>query len=919
MHKTPRFSALLSLVMTFVVGTGFAHAQTSPVAVRSSRAAGVTVAPGGVVTAPFTIRNATSDSVAITQSIVLPAGWLTVNSLAPAMLGAGALELWLVSIKAPAGATAGSYVLRAGVDANGWTASDSVVVTVEERYALDVKATSVPTYVLAGDSYETVFLVRNAGNVATRVTLKATSNRGSSPKLSATQIDLTPGATQPVKVTVAVPAAGSRSQQDLLELIAIDAARDSVRGTTSVETTIIARASAGADFWTIPGDVAFRAATAGSGVSRFVASGSGRISEKSDATVDFAIQTAPAGQSAFGERDQYRLGLRTEHASLRAGDNSFGFSTLTSSGSQGMGAELTGKHGGLVAGGYLQKSRWLPAAGTEMAAMLGTSEEKLTGASMVVLQRGNPAGASRVVSGTARSVFGRANVEVEAAKSDSVKLGGAAGLIRVYGDAPSFQYDFGAQQATDAFAGAQRATSDQHVTLSGQRLGPATLSAMLAMHTMNPTVASNGFGQKMATSTLSASFMNGSAIEYDRFDRNDFGTTTALRGTQQSIRTRARLVVGALDMLASVQTGIVSQDDSASRGFTTMSGSVRARLGRDQFVSAFADVTDGKALGAGGIGTMTGGTTAEIKLGELTTIRATTTVTTQRDRLSDWAGQADFTVERRIRQSIVALRGRIAESGSGATPSSNAFYMEVRTPLRLPTSRLDLGGRARARVVDAETGKGVQGALVRMGEVAAVTDRNGIATFKGLEIGDYHAVVEGGIAAGRLVNGGSVNVGPGRPAAFELNVSRGARVQAHLRRMERVHGGSGSTPNPGADSLVDVGGVGQAVLALISARDTIWQSSDDRGRVDFGAIIPGRYTVRVVAGDVPEFTAFEKKEVEIEVAAGETRDIELRLVPQIRAVQFIGEETVLIAVPKSKASPNAAPRQQQRQQDRKQQ
>ena len=241
----------------------------------------------------------------------------------------------------------------------------------------------------------------------------------------------------------------------------------------------------------------------------------------------------------------------------------------------------------------------------------------------------------------------------------------------------------------------------------------------------------------------------------------------------------------------------------------------------------------------------------------------------------------------------------------------------MRTPLKVPTARLNVGGRAHARVVDAETGKGVAGALVRMGEQAAVTDENGTANFKHLETGEYHAVVEGGITAGQLVSGGDVNVDAmAKPMTFTMSVARGARVAARLRRFEK---NTSATPN-GADSVIDVGAVGQAVVALISSRDTIWQSSDDRGRIDFGSIAPGQYTMKVVAGDIPEFTVFEKKEIDINVVAGETREVELRLLPQSRAVEFIGQEMVLVAAPlpvvleaRAKPAPRALPNRQQNQ------
>ena len=913
MKKTARSVSLIWLLLAFLAGMAFGQTPASPVTVRSSRPEGASIAPGAVVTAPFMLRNASSDSIAVAQAITLPAGWTTVNSLVPSALAGDGMELWLVSVATPAGAAAGKYVIRAGMIANGATSSDSMIVTVDERYSLDVKASNPPTYVFAGDTYETTFIVRNTGNVTTRVKLKATSNRGSAPKLSANEVDLTAGATQPVKVFVTVPKEMQRSQQDLLEIVAIDAARDSVRAATSVETTIIAKGSEGADYWTVPGDVAIRAATPHSGVSTFVASGSGFLNEKGTVKIDFAAQTAPDAQSVFGERDQYRLSLDTKKMSLRAGDQSFGFSALTSSGSLGTGGEVIGKRGTLVGGGYMQKNRWLMNSGSEVAAMIGSSDDVKTGGSLVALQRSNAVGASRVVAGSARTVVAKTNVEFEAAKSDSVGQAGAAGVVRVHGTAPTFNYDLGLQRANNTFAGAQRASSDQHLSISGQKLGSAFISAMVAIHKTNQTPQSNGFGQRIATSSVTASFSNGSSLEAERFDRRDFGLMNAgVRGMQQSVRGRGRLTTGKFDFLTTIQTGVVSQDDSASHMFTSLSASVRASVGKEQFVSMFADLTDGQALGAGGIGTITSGTSAELKLGLLTAVRVTTSLSAQRDRLDEWVGQADFTIERHVRQSIVAFRGRVSESGLATAPSQNAFYMEVRTPLRLPTSRLNLGGRARARVVDMETGRGVEGALVRMGDVAAITDKKGVASFKGLEAGQYHAIVENGVGAGQIVEGGNVSVDSTTRAEVELTVTRGARVQTRLRRMERPNQG-GSGPNAGADSLTDVGPVQNAVLALISSKDTVWQSADDKGRVDFGAITPGHYTLKVVAGDVPEFTHFEKKAFELDLKAGETREIEFRLVPQIRALQFIGEEAVLIAKPRTKASPNAAPRQQKQQ------
>jgi hypothetical protein len=911
MSTAPRSFALASLMLALVAIAGEARAQRGPgVTVESAKNAKISVAPGAVITTAFTVKNATRDSVMVEPILSLPAGWHTVMTAAPSIVGPVSSDLWLISVVAPANAPAGRYVirLRLGIGtprtvARGdvWavgTARDSVVVSVSDRHDVTIHAGAHQTFVMGGDSYSVKFIVRNRGNVASRIKVRASSNQGASPTLNVAELELVAGQVDTVTATVAIPANVARSSQQLLEVVAIDQSADSARADASVETTIIPKMNtATPDFWTVPGELSLRAAAPGTGVSPFVASGSGRISQNSDATVDFSFRNSAGPASIFGERAEYRFGLRGKNAGIRLGDDSYGFSLLTSGGSQSTGGELRGSVGDLTGGAYVQHNRWTPNSPTEMAAMVGTSPMRALSASAVMLERGKSGTDARVLSAAAQgSIFG-AHLEAEAAKSDSQLVVGTAAVARLYGNLPTFTYDFGAQRASDGYAGIQHASGDAHVSLSGQAVGPLILSAMGSLHTTNPTPQSAGFGQQIATSTASANLRNGSGLEFERFDRVDRGMVNAIRGNQQSLRLRVHLASGPIDLQGSVQRGIVAELDSAlTRGFMTFSGSARTAIGSDQYISIFTEVSDGRALAAGGVGTATAGGNTELHLGG-TSLRLTGSATAQRDNMAAWVGQADVAVEHQVLRSIVALKGRIGLAGSNTIGTTNAFYVEVRTPLHIPTRRLVIGGRARAQVVDAETGKGVAGAMVRMGELSAITDKNGAAMFTGLHAGQYNAVVEGGITAGQLVSGGTaITVRESRtPVAFTLSVARGAHVAATIRRYEAVSL-SGSGPRV-ADSLIDVGAVSQALISLAGSRDTLWQTSDDRGRIDFGSLAPGHYVMSVVGGDLPEFTAFERRHIDIDVVAGEQREVELRVLPQQRVVQFIGSETVLVAAP----------------------
>jgi hypothetical protein len=910
MTSPSRSFALGSLALALVASSSVAHAQRGElITVTSAKVVRTSVTPGEIITTAFTVKNGTRDSVMIQPVLSLPNGWHTVMTVAPSILGPVSSDLWLISVVAPANAPAGRYVirLRLGVGTprtvvrgDVWgvgMARDSVVVSVGDRHDVAIHAAAHPTFVMGGDSYTTKFVVRNRGNVAARITVRASSNQGASPTLNVSVLNLLAGQSDTVTATVAIPADVARSSQQLLEVVAIDQAADSVRADASVETTIIPRMNtADPDFWTVPAELSLRASAPGTGVSPFVASGAGLISQSGDATVDFSFRNSAGPASIFGERDEYRFGLKNKNAGVRLGDNSYGFSLLTSSGQQSTGGELRGSAVGLTSGAYVERNRWTPNSPTEIAAMVGTEPTRDLSASAVVLERGTSGMDARVFSAAARgSIFG-AHLEAEAAKSDSQLVVGDAAVARLYGNLPTLSYDFGAQKASDAFAGVQHASGDAHASLSGQSVGPLILSAMGSIHLTDPTPQSAGFGQQLATSTASANLRNGSGLDFERFDRRDRGTMNPIIGNQQALRLRVHIAAGPLDLLGSVQRGIVAELDSTqTRPFTSFSGSARAAITSDQYIALFTEVTDGRALAAGGIGTATVGGNTDLHLAG-TSLRLTGSATAQRDNLAAWVGQADVTVEHQVLRSIVALRGRIGLSGTTTIASTNAFYLEVRTPLHIPTRRMIMSGRARAQVVDAETGKGVAGAMVRMGELSAITDKNGSAIFSGLHAGQYNAVVEGGLTAGQLVSGGTaITVPESRaPVAFTLSLARGAHVAATIHRYEAVSFGAGPRV---ADSLIDVGAVSQAVVSLASQHDTLWQTSDDRGRIDFGSLAPGHYTMSVVGDNLPEFTAFEYKHIDIDVTAGEQREVELRVLPQQRSVQFIGNETVLVAAP----------------------
>jgi hypothetical protein len=890
------FRTLVLLAVASMAPAGIARAQGT-FAVRASRAAQPNVMPGRVFTAPFTLTNSGAAAAAPRATVALPQGWSTLTNAVPATIDAGASDLWLVSITAPSNARAGVYVIRADVTNGDRVTSDSIAVTIAEHRALDVRMQPGLGYVTAGDSYEAQFTVRNAGNIESTVSLKATASRGQRCVLDRSEVTLAPGASVVVTARIRTGAVG-RSADDIVEVVATDVADRDVRDEASLSTTIIPKGGkSGGDYWTFPGTVALRAAGSGAGVSPFVATGSGRLSQSASTTIDFAIRSRTGPQSAFGERDEYRVALRSDRGAIMLGDQPFGYTRLTSSGSLGFGGELRATLGDFVAGAYAQHNRWTPSSPVEAGVQFGTAPTNPTSMSVVLLNRQQSGAATRLAATTGRSSIGDTDLEFEVAASDSAGARGLAHRERVSGVMGDLSYDLVSSIGGASFGGVQRAAADQNLSLSLKPVSAVLLTSSTNVHTALRT-PSNAFGQRTITSNLSASLNSGSSLDYDLTTRDDQGAPGGVRGAQHSVRMRAHVAAGPFDLVANVQNGIVRSNDTlAAKTFLSFGGSLRTDLGRDQYLSFFGDVTDGRTLGSSGKGTMSGGLNAQLLMPLGFRIMGNGTVNAPRNDTERWLGQADVRLERQVQEATLSLRAHFSKVPGSVGTAGNGYFFEIRRPLRIPTARLDVGNEARGEVVDAATGKPVAGVLVRLGEFASVTDSKGQVRFQGIGVGEYRASVEGSAAVGSLVTGGEkIHIAEGsRATRFTLSLTQGARVVARVRRFEsapgavRVEGDSAVR----VDSLVDAGAVFNVAVALISARDTIWQAADDMGRLDFGSVAPGRYTMAVLSADVPEFHAFQQREIDVMVGAGERRDVELRLVPRKRAVQVIGSETVI--------------------------
>ena len=249
-----------------------------PLKIHASSAERPRVDAGSVVTSVFTVSNSGLDTVRAQPTITAPRGWTVVMGSAPVVLAPGTTDTWLVGVAVPASAPAQSYVVSGALAAAGATVSDSVIVLVSERRAIEVLSIDMPGWVLSGSRYTSRFIVRNRGNVSSTISLGGATSRGTRCEAMPSVVTLAPGASATVTLHVAMGAIFDRTSDDVLELTAIDRADPTVRGSASTRTTVVSSESVGR-FSTVPATLALRSIGGASGVSPVALEGAGLLAD----------------------------------------------------------------------------------------------------------------------------------------------------------------------------------------------------------------------------------------------------------------------------------------------------------------------------------------------------------------------------------------------------------------------------------------------------------------------------------------------------------------------------------------------------------------------------------------------------------------------------------------------------------------
>ncbi len=883
-------AGLVASLVTLAAASPAAAQGGRRFAIHATRRDTVVIDSTNSATLVFGVRNLGSVAATAQPVLTLPDSWSQLFGAATIPLTANGSETWLTGISAPASAPAGTYVVRATLREPTGDVSDSIVVRIERRRAIEVLTSDSPGFVASGDQYQATFVVRNRGNAPAHIALSLSSGAGSKHTLPETALDLAAGGKTTIVASVEARDV-TRSTEDVIELVATDPS-DALSSSSTARILIVPRNSSHpGEEPGLPVELSLRAAGPHAGVSPVILRGAGPITPGNSTDVDFSLRAPVGQQSIFGERDEYRADFYNPAFRVGLGDEWRSFSPLTTSGFPGFGAGMSTQNQSVNVGGYVEQNRWAPNGALESGGFIGTDTSALMSASTDVVGRNTGA---RVAGFTARTHLYSSILEFETAASDSAHTTGNAQRIQWIGNFKPLAFDVGGIRAGTSFSGPMRGFDDAHASITALPSGPVSFQ-------LNSTVQHNdaqpnllfAYAQTVTLNELDANFGDAMSLGYELLSNHHDGNDDDLAVNQQGPKVRGHYRLGAVDLRGTAAVEQLTFGNGSSQPYEMYRLEAYTDLWANQSVSLFGEESTGSAFdGLSGGGAVAGATTQlRLPLGLALNFYGSANV--PRYAADARNLQGDVSLSRELRNgSTIAFREHYTKYASGISiPGMNAMYLELRTPLHVRTSPSSSTGRVTGRVTDAESGRGVSNLLVHIGDESVITDSQGRVSVAGLKPGRYGVSLEGRDRASTGVLVGDVTVdvpdNGSRPATFAVALAQSGRVRASVRQMTQPTGMVGAN----GDSLIDAGALEDATVVLEGARDTIYQTTDASGRLDFGRIAPGKWLVRVMPAELPDFHALNVDHYEIDVHPGETRDVEFRVVPTHRAVHMMGTES----------------------------
>jgi len=934
------------------IATAFPQSADPGLQVQAVQAEAIQAKPITSVTLVFRVNNLTKAPHVFDPIVELPEGWRSVLEETPFTLEGGEEAVRLVSVIVPVRAGAGNYRVGYSVSASdepslGGRAEANVDVLLEARLAVD--ALDPHHLAVAGDTCRSRFLVMNQSNASLDVNLDIKSS-GPNVKSDIKALRLAAGESRTVGITVATdPRLSSKlSQQIQLTVGANVPGKGTVSAAAMTELEVIPRVSGKADYFDkLPAEIGFLAIGAGGahGYGQFRFQGAGSLDREGNHRLDFFFRGPGRGLSRdifyqFGfQPEEYRLGYDSRNVNVHVGDGVYSLTRLTENGNYGRGLEAGAAIGNWSIRGYLERMLVFSGTGNEKAFQLGYRPAGKIGFDLSFMARKDPQRPVASRNFSLRSQFANQNVRwnLEYSRDGSggkgfrpansalwleaggtyKKLDARANIIRSGADYHGYYENLDYDSAEITYASAER--WGLRASYLDQKRHSAIEPYFQPFH--DRIIQAGAFYQAFRQLSFS--------LDERVHDRRDLSGEQTFDYRDTTLRLGAFTYVGTFNLQGFVDIGRTDNERTQEAERLTEYTMTANYLAINRIsLSAYVRYRDQNETFTGDrIRRWDMNFTIGLTLGRVgmnAFFRTSVLQDLYRSALSrqsfedpafllnnyDMFG-ANLTFRFRNGHTLGFRVQRAANPvrATGLPGKSTIGLFEYSIPVGFPVARKLTVGMLRGRVFDSDNGRlGVPGMIVRVNDLATVTNKKGEYVFNGLNPGSYvltlddrnagsdrvtaekmpmNLIVEGGKKIDcpiRLTEGASLS---GRVMVYDFE-GNALQVIKNGPDVEALTLESTSEPGTGAKSqLIERTPLAGTAVELRGEGDVFEHVTDGEGRFLFEGLRPGHYVLKIYDDDLPEFHVFEQDTFEFDLKPAGKEELAIRVVPVNRPIQII--------------------------------
>jgi hypothetical protein len=631
--------------------------------------------------------------------------------------------------------------------------------------------------------------------------------------------------------------------------------------------------------------------------------GGGALSPAGDDRLEVLIRTPDIQQkSILGRRDEYQLNYSTKQYGLFLGDKNYSLSPLTEYNRYAFGVSGDANMKSWRVGGFVNDSRFLTTKLRQFAGYVSTSIMDGTEVGLNYLRKQEAQGSDVV---TARSIVRLSTNNEFDLEYGMGRIGGGwddAYAARWTGRGSWYSFDARYVNSGPRFPGYFRDVDLKNLSLNFAPLSDLRFEAYYRDEHRNLARDTNlVFAPQDRYFQFGAGFSNYLAVYYRSNTQSDLLPNSHYRRKDETWQFRAGfnlpwlMVLGNAD-LGTIRDNIGGTDNPYKR--YTLYTSVQPFEGHTYgFTVEYTDERDPTTLETQH--RLSGSFSANVILGESTQLAASLFGNRTRGEYVQTYSLFDISLEHSFPfgHSLI-LRGR----QSLFTPSDEgkeiAYLVEYAVPIGVPIARSTESGQLSGRVVDAENGRGVPNVLLYAGGATAVTDRNGDYSFPSLKPDKYVLQLDmasaglNRVALQRLPQ--ELTIAGGQESRFDVSLSRSVTIVGTVLLYPAVEQAANDTSQP---ILKDPIGHPGVVVELANADEVNRRLTDSRGRFAFSDIRPGRWTLRILEGNLPQNYYFEKDAHQVTVAPGQSAELGFKALPRKRRVQILRQGQAIELVP----------------------